>query len=381
MESFRAVLGRGGSEIFPKQHTIKGEDTDGVSGYGNFINLPYDGPRTLRYCVRDVETNALTLEEFLTYADSKKINPSDFISINTSVGDTVLPDGPPCLNALFGEKIGELEMRNVALANAAVYFKKAHPEEWKEKLNELNQRLPDSLTDRELENIKKSYEKHDYKYQCSKEPLCRHCDNRLCRSRAFGIGYNEIISGSSDLTQIETDPPVWVFVLRGEALRLSTDELIDYRKFTKRCAEVLKLLPEPVKQKDWDEFIREALKTCKTIHIPKEMTPHGMCTELIKDFFDTATDEIDMMPHGRPYRDSECVRFKLKDLLQYLSINKFTQLKPNEISSLLTEKFKAENKVVKVGKETRKSIRHIMVPYQMEVPTDITPYQAEEEHF
>jgi hypothetical protein len=378
MESFRAKFGYGGSEIFPKQHTVKGGDDDGISELGNFINLPYDGPHTLRYCCRDTEDNALNLEQFLEYANSKKITPEDFTSIDTSFGGDIFQDGPPCLNAIFGKEIQEIQMRNVALANAAVYFKKAFPEEWKEKLNELNQKLPDPLPDRELENIKRSYSETEYKYQCSKEPLCRFCDNRICRTQKYGIGYNEIIASATDLTQVETDPPVWIFVIRGQALRLSTDQLIDYRKFAKRCAEVLKLLPEPIKQKDWDEYIRGALETCKTISIPPELTPHGLCSELVHEFFETAQDNLDLIPHGMPYRDSECVRFKLKDLLQFLKVQGFNQLKPNEVSSLLTEKFKAEMKVIRVGEEVKKSVRHLCVPYRMESPSDIKPYKEQE---
>lgn len=370
LESFRARFGHGSCEIFPKQWNLSEAE------YGNFINLPYSGgDKSLRYCMRDSESGNLTLEQFITYAKEKRISYDDFNAIDTSIDGELFPEGPPCLNALFAEP--ELEMRNISLANTAVYFKKAKPDTWKEELNALNQTLSNPLPDRELEAIKKSYEGTDYKYQCSKEPLCRFCDNRLCRSKQFGIGFNEIIGASRDISKINTDPPIWLYVLRGKAIRLSTDQLHNFSHFSKRCMEELEMLPDPIKQKDWHAHISEALKNCKSINIPQEMTPFGMCKELIQDYFDNASDKLDVLAAGESYRDADVVRFKLKDLLRHLSLHKFNQLKPHEISMILTEDFKAEKKTIRIGD---KAIRHLMVPYKDETPV-LEAYTASEEVF
>ena len=66
-----AVLGYGGSEIFPKQTQLLVERGD----VGNFINLPYfDAKRTLRPAYKSDGTEA-TLKEFLDLIDERKVTP------------------------------------------------------------------------------------------------------------------------------------------------------------------------------------------------------------------------------------------------------------------------------------------------------------------
>jgi hypothetical protein len=379
MESLRAGFGHADAEIFPKQYSIQGGTTDGVSEYGNFINLPYNGPNSLKYCVRNDETDALSITEFFEYSESKRVSLEEFQAItNGASGHNIFPDGPPCLNTLFGEKVGELDMCNNALANAAVYFKKANPEEWKEKLNELNQTLEDPLDDRRLEAIKKSYDGKDYKYQCGKEPIKRYCDSRVCKTCRYGVDYNELVQSATDLTQIQTDPPTWVLVIQGKAIRLSTDQLFSFKLFAKRCAEVLTILPKPIKQPDWEERVTEALETCKKVYIPKEMTPTGVCISLIDDFFDTAEADMEVLMRGMPYRDAEHIRFKMKDLTHYLNTCRFTQLKPAEITSLLSEHYKAETKTTRIKDKT---IRTITCPHKAEAKPEFTIQNKTEDPF
>ena len=57
--SVSAVLGYGGSEVFPKQVELKSKDDT-----GNFLNLPYfNGNKTTRYFFND-QGEAVTLERF-----------------------------------------------------------------------------------------------------------------------------------------------------------------------------------------------------------------------------------------------------------------------------------------------------------------------------
>ncbi len=58
--SISAVLGYGGSEVFPKQVELKSKDDT-----GNFLNLPYfNGDNTTRYCFNQ-NAEAVNLDDFL----------------------------------------------------------------------------------------------------------------------------------------------------------------------------------------------------------------------------------------------------------------------------------------------------------------------------
>jgi hypothetical protein len=65
--SISAVLGYGGSEVFPKQVELKSQDDT-----GNFLNLPYfNGDKTTRYCFND-KGEAVNLAAFYLLHDLYK---------------------------------------------------------------------------------------------------------------------------------------------------------------------------------------------------------------------------------------------------------------------------------------------------------------------
>ena len=66
--SISAVLGYGGSEVFPKQVELKSKDDT-----GNFLNLPYfKGDDTTRY-VLTIMRKAINLIIFMILYDAKKL--------------------------------------------------------------------------------------------------------------------------------------------------------------------------------------------------------------------------------------------------------------------------------------------------------------------
>ena len=68
--SVSAVLGYGGSEVFPKQVELKSKDDT-----GNFLNLPYfNGNKTTRYCFNE-NGEAVNLERFYLLYNLYKITP------------------------------------------------------------------------------------------------------------------------------------------------------------------------------------------------------------------------------------------------------------------------------------------------------------------
>ena len=98
LTQIKAVLGYGGSEVFPKQTELKSKDDT-----GNFLNLPYfNGDNTTRYAFKDDGT-AASLEEF--YGIYNNVKQLDIGLIKVQRPESEFSDGPPCIEALAQNKI------------------------------------------------------------------------------------------------------------------------------------------------------------------------------------------------------------------------------------------------------------------------------------
>jgi hypothetical protein len=351
LEEFSAFFGQGSSEIFPKQVTLGSEHND--SDFGNWINMPYDGPNSLRYA-QDDSGEALDQEAFLCYAEARKLSSAAFNNLSTPDPSDIFPDGPPCLNYIFSERAQESEMRNLSLSNAAVYLKKANKETWTDELNKVNNLFSEPLPDRELEAIKKSYERKDYRYQCSKSPLCNYCDARKCRQQLYGVGKDEIVPTNRSLTKLNTDPPLWYLTIDDQRIPLNTDQLFNFPQFNKRCLEILNRVFQPYKQSEWLENLASIAQSCTVIDVPEEMTASGQFHEYLDDFLATKgrNDTPEQLLRGNAWETNDHVLFRQKDLKEWLLREKFNELKSNEITSLLRQKYQGEKHTQKIKMTT-----------------------------
>lgn len=180
------ILGYGGTETFPKQTQII-EHEDGKLT-ASWVNLPYYGPLTnLRYALNDVG-DPYELEEFLDLAERRR-QPLGWFEKPLPERASELPQGPPCLQHLV--QIGFAEgIRNNGLTALAVYYKKADPDSWKERVNQANDKyMKPPLPPEEVKNTIKSAGRKEYSYKCNDIPLCQHCNKELCRTREYGVGF------------------------------------------------------------------------------------------------------------------------------------------------------------------------------------------------
>jgi hypothetical protein len=157
LRSIAARLGFGTAEIYPKQAVISGN-----RDLGSWLNMPYqNAPDTKRYGIR-LDGLPMTAEEFLTAAEAAK-QPAEWFSQSLPQStDSPLPDGPPCLQHLMelGFPPGTW---NVGVFNLGIYAKRAHPDDWKGHLDQLNAKnFPtDKWPASDLDPIKKSLTRKD----------------------------------------------------------------------------------------------------------------------------------------------------------------------------------------------------------------------------
>lgn len=340
-----ARLGFGNLEIFPKQTEILTSRND----TGNWLNMPYfDADKTMRYCVKNGD--ALTAEEFLTYAAEKALTLEElekFQVFDLKAGAAAIPDGPPCLQILCELKVGS-GGRNKALFNFGVYFKNAHPDDWQQRLEDLNRRFFDPPLDhKEMAVTVKSLERKSYNYTCTQDPIKQYCDKPTCVKRKFGVRGSEasdpdlpMIGG---LVKFESAPPVWFLDVEGRRIGpLETADIQIQERFQRACIEHANLMPKTVKINKWQTKISELLLTCQVVELPEDSSPVGMLLQHLEHFCigrAQCEDWDDLAGSNKPYTDPESniTYFKLKDFLDYLDRCRFKEMKRPQITVALKQ--------------------------------------------
>lgn len=341
LDALAAILGFGTCEIFPKQTSIIRSE-EGREDFGNWINMPYYGQET-RYAIGPDRLPIKNVETFVAFAESKRLPVDEFKSFEPAKAtNTLLPDGPPCLNILWGRKDHEGH-RNELMANTCVYLKKAFPETWENQLEEFNRKLSDPLPSRELENLKKSYKKTEYRYQCQSCILKPFCNATECKQRKFGISDSggAFLVNNRSLTKIKTEPPVWFLDIQmpnGTYTRmsLSTAELQSPSAFQFRCLEAINVMPPLVKADEWRAHVTQLLEHVAEVEVPPEATPRGRFLDLLSEFLEHKEEtNIDCLKRGAVFLEADMLYFRFPDLQQWLLQKRFTELVKGRIIDIL----------------------------------------------
>ena len=215
LNEIRSVLGYGGSEVFPKQRELKSKDDT-----GNFLNLPYfNGDNTTRYAFNN-DGEAVNLEDFEVLHTSNCIDAETLkdLTIKRGGAETPYSDGPPCIELMVQNRVGE-GGRNNALFHYGVYAKSKWPQNWKSKIILFNEdAMEHPLSDTEVNIITKQHDKKDWGYKCNDQPMCSLCDKKLCKTRKFGIGQEIMFPNLTDLQVVNLEEPYYYMNVDGDRL-------------------------------------------------------------------------------------------------------------------------------------------------------------------
>jgi hypothetical protein len=342
LREMAAKLGFGGSEIFPKQHTILAERGD----IGQWINMPYfDAAKTQRFGI-DEENKPIPVDKFPRYAFARMIDPEQLAATKFSddLSVSALPEGPPCLNHLASKGF-PLGTRNNGLFNMGVYAQKVNPDTWQNLLHDYNKKFMDPpLTPSEVQGVIKSLNKaKGYTYTCKQQPIVNHCNVNKCRACKYGIGVSGVgMPKYGTLCKVDAEPPIWfVDVEGGGRVALSTDELQKVYGYQRRVMDDCNVVPPLVKAEVWSEVISKLMTDVTIIEIPEEATPRGLLRGYLNEFCTSrvqakSQDEILL---GKPFtdRDMGYVYFRMRDFVAFLERMKFRELKLNRIASHLRD--------------------------------------------
>lgn len=343
LEEFAISLGHKESEIFPKQDKLEEGDQ------GSWINLPYfNHERTVRYCIK--EGKALNLEEFLQYAELKKIKDLSEIKISDE-----LIDGPPCLQYLIFSGVKE-GRRDSVLFNLAIYCKLKNKENWETLIYEFNEKyiVPPLKQNLIANQIIKGLLKKDYFYMCKNSPLKQYCNKEICITRKFGIKSSiDLLIGG--LIKIDTIPPIWYLEIEGQRVEFSTVELTNQVQFRRVCFETIHKIPRRVPDLKWDKLMQEKLNNLEIIKAPEDAGTWGQFYYLLKVFCTEraiARDKAELLQH-KPWTDQGRIYFQSHSLLDFLDNKKFKST-PSKVFDLVrgiggsTSRFRVKGKTIRV---------------------------------
>ena len=267
--SISAVLGYGGSEVFPKQVELKSKDDT-----GNFLNLPYfNGDNTTRYCFNQ-DAEAVSLDDFYLLYDTKKTTPEQIEQLKIKRPESEFNDGPPCLETITQTEIKD--GRDRIIYQYIQYAKRKWPESWQGKINAFNYKYfashPEGpLDDKIVQGKIKFNDGKELGFKCNEDPMCNHCDKNLCRTRKFGIGGESVFPILSDLQKVLLDEPYYWVNVDGERVKLDTiDYLMEQRLFRRTVTKQLNKKPKRVTTKEFETYVDMLLQ-----HVEKVDAPEG----------------------------------------------------------------------------------------------------------
>jgi hypothetical protein len=281
--SVSAVLGYGGSEVFPKQIELKSKDDT-----GNFLNLPYfNGDKTTRYCFND-QGEAVTLERFYLLHDLYKLTPEQLETLIIKRPDSEFSDGPPCLESLTQSDIKD--GRDRILYQYIQYAKRKWPDSWQTKINAFNykyfEKHPEGpLEDRIVQGKIKFNDGKDLGFKCNEDPMCNHCDKKLCRTRKYGIGGDAVFPILSDLQKVELDEPYYWVNVDGDRVKLDNiDCLMEQRLFRRTVVKQINKKPPRITVKEFEKYTDMLLQGIEIIKAPEGSSMVDQLKEHLEEF-------------------------------------------------------------------------------------------------
>jgi len=348
LTAVRAFLGFGNAEVFPKQIELKSEDDT-----GNFLNLPYfNSANTTRYAF-NFKGEAITISQF--FLAIKRLTPEELEKLELKRPPSEFSDGPPCIESLTQTKLKD--GRDRVLYQYIQYAKRKWPEDWADKINHFNYTYFEvPLTDKIIQDKIRSNKK-EFFYKCNEEPMCDHCDKKLCLTRPYGIKGQSLFPDLSDLQLINLDNPYYYVNVDGERVKLKeTAYLQEQRLFQRAVMEQAHKVPPTLKKNEFTNMVKTLFANMEIVEPPKGSSKVEQLLDHLEDYCTDRTasgaTKEDMML-GNVWTHEGVHHFIFREFFhKYLLKNKWDE-KYDETQMLLTDKCGCKIKREMIGKKNK----------------------------
>ena len=293
--------------------------------------------------------------------------------------------GPPCLNKLAKEGFGE-GSRNNALFNVGVYRKKSNPDNWEDMLVSDNQKVMDPpLSNSEVQSLIKSLNRKGYdKYRCKEQPICSVCDPARCRTKKFGVGFEEEqMPELGTLTKICSNPSQYFLDVDGKRVELTKEQLHNPNLFSIEVMDKASVVVPIPKPKDWRElYLKPLMAGIQEVAPLKSSDPTENLISLLQQFTVNraqARNKEDILNKMSWHDDEGYCYFRMDDFFAYCKRNNW-ELKRTDTSNLLQQLDKIF--VDEVRKEIKnQNVRLIKIKAMKKIEPSISPIKYEEVPF
>lgn len=314
LEAFRKKLALPDEhiDIFPRQ--------DNAKDIGNWMNMPYFGD-ACHGCGHDGNSD-LDLKEFEQFANERIVHPSD-LKFQAKSKHELQHKGsplPPCIDHMLEEGIGE-GGRNDAITQFAIVYKRAYPDDWEERVWEVNDEHCDPPLDRaEMNQIIKSVKFKEFQYLCKKMTFC---DKSACKKREFGVGRGENDGLEIDnVEKIDGEQPIYRFTMFGKTFPVTLDQIAMYKLFRKVVLGATNRIIPNMKDAEWEDILAEQLELMEITEAAPDTQMIDRVMQTFRRFAEGATTEgLDIaVTRGIPYYDETNKRivFRGDDFMQII---------------------------------------------------------------
>jgi hypothetical protein len=284
-------------------------------------------------------------------------------------------DAPYCIQMLLlTGALGEGEGRNNFLFSAAVFLKKKYQDGFYDELAEMNNRLSDPMSEKDLRLTYNSVMARDYHYKCKEAPCASYCDRKECKIREFaGVKKDRknTYTGADcwgEMSMVMAEEPYYLWQVRikpDEEFKTvradSVDDLQNQSVMQKRCWRDLHWAPFRVSDNTWIQTVNDAMEGIENrqIAIAKE-TDTSELSELRVCFFRFLTQAQCGAAHlvytGRPYHGDGGYFFTHDGFKAYLTSEKLTLGRINLREWLISQGCSEAKVEWETGKDTKRTI-------------------------
>ncbi len=280
-----------------------------------------------------------SLQEFYELYDKYKVKDLNKVKPKINVDEkNELSDGPPCIQTLMDQGIGE-GGRDNTLYQYAVYAKKKWKEGWEDKVSSFNhQHITPPLEYKQVQKIINQHTKQEYQYKCKDQPMCAFCDSIECRKREYGIGF-AYEHKFSNLQKYQSDNSVWFISVDGQGVSLSTRQLYNQSEFILACIDQINVVLNTVSRQEWMNKIKELIENVEVIEMPDDVRIEGRFDGHLEAFIldqgeGTHLDELRL---GKAFTEEDKTYFLMAKLEEYLEKKRFKGFDPTRIGARLRQ--------------------------------------------
>jgi hypothetical protein len=334
---------KGKVEIFPKQSAFTPGNTN-----ANCLFLPfYNSANKSKQTMLTAEGKLVGIVKALPFIESAFTSVKE---INSVLNGLPYNDAPYCVQTiLLTGALAENDGRNNFLFSAAVYLKKKYEDNFRDYLDEMNERLETPLEREEVDSVYNSVTAKGFDgYLCGKLPCAGYCDKKLCALREYGAGRrkNNRFTGADcwgKLSKVMAEEPYYLWEVRinpdddFKTVRVdSVDDLQNQSVMQKRCWRDLNWAPFRVKDNDWIATVNKAMEGIdeRLVSVKKETdtTSMGELRGLFLQFLthkQIQNGQPQMVKLGLVYHADGAYFFDTKGIMDFLRFSKFSLGKIN----------------------------------------------------